>query len=52
MKLAQKIIQQQIIDDFMKNIINEVVDNLSSKKKGIGLDADNDTKNKRGNCSC
>ena len=40
------------IDDFMKKIINEVVDNLSSQKKGIGLDADNDTKNKRGNCSC
>ena len=40
------------IDDFMKKIINEVVDNLSSQKKGIGLDADNYTKNKRGNCSC
>ena len=40
------------IDDFMKKIINEVVDNLSLQKKGIGLDVNNDTKKKGGNCSC
>ena len=49
MKLAQKNIA---IDDFMKKIINEVVENLSTQKKGIGLDVDNGNNNQGGNCAC
>ena len=40
------------IDDFMKKIINEVVENLSTQKKGIGLDVDNGNNNQEGNCAC
>ena len=40
------------IEDFMKKIIGEVLENLSSQKKGVGLDISNTGDNGGKGCGC